>query len=114
MRTADFAILFFGLLAVSVADVLIKKMCHGQTTLWGAMQSPLALAVLALYAVQITTFAFVFVKKAELGVVGIAQTVIYAIIVVGSGMLFFDEKLSSSKAAGAGLAVLGVLLMNRA
>jgi drug/metabolite transporter (DMT)-like permease len=112
MRLIDFVFLFCGLLAVSVADVLIKKMCHQQTSDFEALKSPLALAILGLYAVQITAFVHVFVKKAELGLVGIAQTVIYAIIVLGSGILFFEEKLTTQKFIGAALAIGGVALMN--
>jgi drug/metabolite transporter (DMT)-like permease len=112
LSAIDFVFLFFGLLAVSVADVLIKKMCHGQTTDLDALRSPLALAVVGLYAVQIVAFVHVFVKKAELGLVGIAQTVIYAIIVLGSGVLFFEEKLTLQKGIGAVLAIGGVALMN--
>ena len=113
MKPVDFAILFVGLLAVSFADVLIKKVCHNQENVWDALQSPLMLGVLVLYAMQITAFVYVFVRKAELGVVGIAQTVIYAIIVIGSGMLFFNESLTPAKGVGAALAVVGVVLMNR-
>lgn len=112
MRPIDFPVLFLGLVAVSFADVLAKKISHGQDSVWGAVQNPLFLAILAMYMIQILVFLYVFVRKAELGIVGIAQTVIYAIIVVGSGVLFFHEGLSFPKVIGTILAIGGVVLMN--
>lgn len=68
--------------------------------------------VVSLYIIQIVIFFYIFFKKAELGVVGIMQTALYALIVIGSGILFFDESFSLTQGLGIGLALLGVILIN--
>jgi len=70
------------------------------------------IAVVALYLLQIAIFLYVFVKKAELGTLGIIQTALYAIIVIGSGVLFFNESITLIKGIGIGLAIVGVILIN--
>jgi len=98
--------------AVAVADVLIKKIFSPRTGFLTDIKNPLIFAVVGLYALQILAFSLVFDKKAELGTVGIIQTALYALIVVGSGILFFQEGMSAIKGIGMGLAVLGVILLN--
>ena len=97
--------------AVAVADVLIKKaaiISSGFSAIW---KSPLMLEVIALYLLQIIIFAYVFVKRAELGVVGVVQIALYAAIVVGSGVLFFKEDISFGQGIGMFLALLGVAII---
>ncbi|OGY16879.1 MAG: hypothetical protein A2785_03900 [Candidatus Chisholmbacteria bacterium RIFCSPHIGHO2_01_FULL_49_18] len=79
---------------------------------WTAIRNPLMIAVVALYLLQIAIFLYVFVKKAELGTLGIIQTALYAIIVIGSGVLFFNESITLIKGIGIGLAIVGVILIN--
>jgi multidrug transporter EmrE-like cation transporter len=98
--------------SVGVADVLIKKIFLPRTTFFTDIKNPLMLAVIILYLVQIVIFAYIFDRKAELGIVGIIQTALYAIIVIGSGLLFFNEDISLVQGIGIGVAILGVVLMN--
>ncbi|MDP9249131.1 MAG: hypothetical protein M3M85_01290 [bacterium] len=70
------------------------------------------LAVVGLYVVQILIFTYVFMKRAELGVVGVIQTALYAVIVIGSGVIFFKEEVSVQQGLGMALAILGVIIIN--
>ena len=112
MRPIDWVLVFIACVAVSVADVLLKQVAVNQSNFLRAVISPLMGGVLALYAFQIGIFLWVFVKKAELGLVGIAQNVIYAVIVLGAAALFFNEGLSTPKIIGTVLALAGIFLMN--
>ncbi|MFO0704920.1 MAG: hypothetical protein U0517_03075 [Candidatus Andersenbacteria bacterium] len=98
--------------AVAVADVLTKKVSVGTDSYAQAIRNPLMLIVVALYILQILIFLYVFVKKAELGTVGIVQTALFALIVLGSGILFFNERFTLLKAIGVGLAIVGVALLS--
>jgi len=97
--------------SVGVADFLLKKISRGQTFIQ-AVGNPWIAAVAALYIIQISIFIYLFVKKWELGIVGVLQIVLYTAIVVGGGWLFFKEKLSPVQGIGMGLALLGAVLMN--
>lgn len=97
---------------VGIADVLIKKAAFNTTNFWVALKNPLILGAIALYIAQVVVFTYVFVKKAELGLVGIIQTALYASIVIGSGVIFFHEKITLTQGIGIGVALLGVTLMN--
>ncbi len=98
--------------AVAVADVFTKKIAHNTASFSTAIKNPLILGVIALYLIQIVIFLYVFVKKAELGIVGIIQTALYAVIVIGSGVLFFNEEISLLQGIGMVIAIVGVVLMN--
>ncbi len=98
--------------AVAVADVFEKKIAVDVSSFWTAVRNPLMMAVAALYGLQIAIFLYVFVKKAELGTLGIIQTALYAIIVIGSGVIFFNEHISMMQGIGIGLAIVGVVLIN--
>ena len=98
--------------SVAIADVFEKKIAVKASNIWTALRDPLIIAVISLYLLQIFIFLYVFVKKAELGFVGIVQTALYAIIVIGSGVLFFEEQISLLKGIGMALAVIGVILIN--
>jgi len=98
--------------AVAIADVLTKKIAFNVDSYIVALKNPLIFAVVALYLLQIGIFLFVFVKKAELGIIGMLQTALFAVIVIGSGVIFFKEKISPVQAIGMGLAIVGVMLTN--
>jgi len=106
------ALITIAVIAVGIADVLTKKIAFHSDNFWTALRNPLMFAVAALYITQIMVFLFVFVKKAELGIVGIIQTALYAIIVILSGILFFNEDISVVQGVGIGVAILGVILIN--
>jgi multidrug transporter EmrE-like cation transporter len=105
-------LIMVGVTAVASADVLIKKVFAPRSEFLIDAKNPLMLLVLLLYLVQVFVFSFVFDKKADLAIVGIVQTALYAIIVIGSGLLFFNEKLTFVQGVGIGLALAGVTLMN--
>lgn len=105
-------LIILGVAAVAIADVFIKKVTSGTDNFWVAAKNPLMLAVIGLYLVQIIIFSYVFIRKAELSSVGIIQTALYALIVIGSGVLFFKEDITMQKGIGMTLAILGVLLIN--
>lgn len=98
--------------AVAVADVFTKRIASSTSSYASALKNPLIIAVVILYVLQIAIFLYVFVKKGELGTVGVIQTALYALIVITSGILFFNEKMTLLKAIGMGLAVIGVILLN--
>ncbi|MBI5798894.1 MAG: hypothetical protein HZB10_03105 [Candidatus Yonathbacteria bacterium] len=97
--------------AVAVADVFIKKAALGGT-LVGAVKNPWFIGAVILYLFQIAVFTWAFVAGWQLSIVGILQTVLYAIIVLASGALFFQETLSFLQWIGIALALGGVILLN--
>lgn len=97
---------------VAVADVLLKKVAFNVSGFVESLKNPLMLGVVVLYLSQIVIFLYVFVRKAELGVVGIVQTALYAVIVIGSGIIFFGEDFSPRQIVGVALALGGVALIN--
>ncbi len=97
---------------VAVADVLIKRAAVNANSLIEVLKHPLIIPAVILYLCQIVLFAYVFVRKWELGIVGILQMVCYAAIVIISGSLFFQEKLTMTHSIGIGAALIGVILMN--
>ena len=98
-------------IAVAVADVFLKKAAvHAN---WSrALQSPWLVGAVLLYLYQILFFTYVFVTGGELSFVGTLQTAFYALIVVGAGVVIFQETLSSLQIAGVVLAVLSSVLIN--
>ena len=97
---------------VAIADVFIKKMAFDTTDFKIALKNPLMLAVIGLYIAQIIIFIYLFTNKSDLSIVGIGQAVMYSIIVVGSGVLIFNETISLTQSLGLGFAVIGIVLMN--
>lgn len=106
------SLVFLSVMAVAVADVLTKKVAASSVSFSSALRNPWMIVIVCLYVAQILVFTYAFVRKAELGVVGIIQAALYAIVVVGSGVLFFKERVSVVQGIGMVLAVLGVVLTN--
>ena len=102
----------FAAIAVAVADALVKKASVGGN-FWSAVKHPLMALVVLLYLAQIALFTYAFTNNWKLGVLGITQVVFYTVTVVVLGYLLFKETLSPVQLAGAGLAIVGVVLMNR-
>jgi drug/metabolite transporter (DMT)-like permease len=99
-------------LAVVVADVLIKKAGTTSATFPGALFHPLMAAALGLYVVQIVLFAYVFVRRWELGIVALLQMACYAAACVLVGRFFFGEQITWMQGLGMLLAFCGVVLMS--
>lgn len=106
----ELGLMVIAVIAVAIADVLTKKIAFTVANYETALRNPLLFLVVALYLLQIGIFLFLFVKKAELGVVGVVQTALFAVIVIGSGVLFFNEKISTVQTIGMGLAIVGAVL----
>lgn len=104
------AIILAGI-AVGIADVFIKKAAVSGSFV-SALKSPLMIAVLFLYLIQIIFFLYVFIHGWKLGILGNIQMLFYSITVVLSGFLIFGETLSLIQMAGVILALVAVILMN--
>ena len=111
-KILEISLIVLAALAVGLADIIIKKETFSVDSLSAALKNPLTILIILLYCVQIVIFSFLFVRKAELGIVGIMQTALYAVIVVASGILFFHEKITLIHMVGVALAILGVVFVN--
>jgi len=98
--------------SVAVADGLVKKSAFNTQNFWIALKNPLMILAVMLYVVQIMIFTYIFVKKWNLGIVGIIQMMIYAAIVIFAGITFFQEKITPAHGAGMILALAAAILMN--
>lgn len=105
------ALIIAGVVAIAVADILLKK-AAGTGSYVSALKHPLIPVVVLLYLFQVVVFLFVFVKRVDLSAVGVLQTALYAVIVLGAGVLFFNEEISLVKGIGIALALIGVALIN--
>ncbi len=97
--------------AVAVADVFLKKAALGGTMM-GAIKNPWFIGAAFLYLFSVLVFTWAFVAGWQLSIVGILQTVLYAIIMLASGVLFFHESLTLIQWTGVALALGGVILLN--
>jgi drug/metabolite transporter (DMT)-like permease len=111
-RVLQLAVVAGAGLAVAAADVLIKRAGSSAPNLAGAVVQPLTAVALGLYVVQIVLFAYAFVRRWELGIVALLQTVFYAAACVLIGRFFFDERVTGVQMVGMLLALIGALLMN--
>ncbi len=98
--------------SVAVADGLIKQSAFKTESFLVAVKNPLMIVAILLYIVQVILFAYIFVKRWELGIVGLMQMVIYAAVVIFLGVFFFNEKITLTQGIGMGLALIGVVFMN--
>lgn len=97
---------------VAVADGFIKKASVNQSNLVTVLLNPLMIWVGIIYLFAIGVFGLVFIRRWDLGIVGLMQIVIYAVAVVLGGVLFFHERLTIIHEAGMILALIAVILMN--
>jgi drug/metabolite transporter (DMT)-like permease len=98
-------------IAVAAADVCLKRAALSGS-LAQAGRSPWMPAAVALYLLQVALFTVVFVNGWKLSIVGLAQTVLYAAVTLGAGVLVFGEVLSLRQTLGLVLAGVGVLLLS--
>ena len=107
----QFVLIVLAVAAVAIGDVFLKKASlAGNFT--RAVGSPWMMFAVVLYLYQIIFFTYVFVAGWRLSIVGMLQTVLYALIVLGAGVLYFKESLTAAQSLGMGLAFAGVVLMN--
>lgn len=112
MNIASYAILIGSVLAISVADVFIKKAGVTVQSFGAMFRSPWFIAAGLLYIVQVIGFGYLFFMGAKLSWIGIMQTILYALVVIGSGVLLFHESISLIQAIGIGFAIIGLVLLN--
>ena len=97
--------------AVAVGDVLLKK-ASGYNNFFTFLKSPWIIVAMLLYIFNIIAFSYLFFIGTKLVNVGIVQLVLYAIIVLGSGIFFFNETITLVQLSGIILGITGVILIN--
>ena len=110
-KLAQGIVIILAVMSVAVADVLLKKAAnHGN--LIGALSSPWLFCAVGLYLLQIGIFTVAFIAGWKLSIIGALQTTLYALIVLGAGVLLYDESLTRLQMTGILLAIGGVVLIN--
>lgn len=97
--------------SVALADVFIKK-ASSSGTLLSAFINPWMLLGLLLYLLQIVLFTWMFVKGWNLSMVGTMQTVLYAVIILGSSYFVFKESVTPLQIFGILLGFTGIIIAN--
>ncbi|MBI3366099.1 hypothetical protein HY041_00525 [Candidatus Roizmanbacteria bacterium] len=98
--------------SVAIGDIFIKKSAIQTHNLIKGLINPFMMIAVSLYLLQIVLFYFIFIKKWELGIVGLMQMIVYAAIVITAGIVFFQERITFSHGIGMILALIGAILMN--
>jgi multidrug transporter EmrE-like cation transporter len=110
-KLTQFVLVGAAVIAVAVADVLLKK-----ATLNGsvehAVRSPWLWGAVGLYLLQVGFFTYAFVSGWRLSHIGALQAALYALVVLGAGVWLYRETLTPVQIVGMVLAVGGVVLMN--
>ena len=110
-KLAQEFLIVVAVIAVAIADVFLKKAtAHGN--LLDALRSPWLFWAIGLYLLQIGFFTIAFVAGWPLSIIGILHTVLYALIVLGAGVLLYNESLTRSQIVGLLFAIGGVVLLN--
>jgi drug/metabolite transporter (DMT)-like permease len=105
------ALIVLSVAALAVGDIFLKKASLAGDFARAVGSSWMAFAVvLNLYQMAFVTY--VFVAGWRLSIVGMLQAVLYALIILGAGVLYFKEPLTVTQGFGLGLALTGVVLMN--
>jgi drug/metabolite transporter (DMT)-like permease len=110
-KLAQGLVIVLAVLAVAVADVLLKK-AAAQGNLRVALSSPWLLCAVGLYLLQIAFFTIAFIAGWKLSIIGALQTALYALIVLAAGVLLYNESLTRVQVIGIMLAFGGVVLIN--
>jgi uncharacterized membrane protein len=100
-------------LSVAVGDLLIKRVASGAPRVSDALFHPLTAAAAGLYAVQVVLFAYVFVRRWQLGKVALLQMAVYAAACILLGRIWFGERVTAAQAVGMLLAFCGAVLMTK-
>ncbi|OGI96190.1 hypothetical protein A3I84_01470 [Candidatus Nomurabacteria bacterium RIFCSPLOWO2_02_FULL_36_8] len=98
-------------MSVAVADVFLKK-ASTFTDLATFLKSPWMIGAISLYIFQIFIFIYLFFTGMKLIDVGIMQVILYALIVLASGILFFHETLTLIKIIGIILGIISIALIS--
>ncbi len=110
-KLAQGSVIILAVIAVAVADVLLKKAsAHGNVLV--ALRSPWMFAAVGLYLLQISLFTIAFIAGWKLSIIGALQTALYAVIVLGAGVLLYNESLTRLQMIGILMAFGGVVLIN--
>jgi drug/metabolite transporter (DMT)-like permease len=110
-KLAQGLVIILAVMAVAVADVMLKKAAaHGD--LRAALSSPWLVCAIGLYLFQIGFFIVAFHAGWKLSIIGALQTALYALIVLGAGVVLYNESLTRLQIAGILLAFGGVVLIN--
>jgi multidrug transporter EmrE-like cation transporter len=110
-RLTQFTLIGAAVVAVAIADVLLKK-ATVQGSFEHAVRNPWLWGAVALYLLQIGFFTYAFVSGWQLSHVGALQTALYAVIMLAAGVLLYRETLMPIQIIGMLLAVVGVVLIN--
>lgn len=111
-RIVPLSLIILSGFSVAVADALIKRISLTNKDLIYVMQSPWMLLIGVIYIFAIVIFAFSFLRKWDLGIVGLLQIIVYAVAVILLGIVFFHEKITVTHGIGMGLALIAAVLMN--
>jgi drug/metabolite transporter (DMT)-like permease len=112
MNVTSYLILVGSVLAIAIADVALKQAGSYSHSMKQLLVNPWFLSAIVLYIIQVIGFGYLFISGAKLSSVGIVQTVLYALVVITSGVFIFSESISVLQGIGIGLSVMGVILMN--
>ncbi len=112
MNITSYIILIGSVLAISIADVFIKKAGVVAQSFGAMFRNPWFIAAGLLYIVQVIGFGYLLFSGARLSWIGIVQTILYALVVIGSGVLLFHESISLIQAIGIAFAIVGLVLLN--
>lgn len=96
--------------SVAVADVFLKK-ASAFVNMADFLKSSWMISAILLYVFQIFIFIYLFFSGVKLVDVGIMQVILYALIVLTSGILFFHETLTLIKIIGIILGITSVVLI---
>jgi drug/metabolite transporter (DMT)-like permease len=112
MSTISWLILIGSILAISIGDVFIKKAGVSSQSFAAMFKNPWFIGAALLYVVQVIGFGYLMFSGAKLSWIGIVQTILYALVVIGSGVLLFHESISLIQGVGIALAITGLVLLN--
>lgn len=112
MPALSYIILIISVVAISIADIFIKKASASAASFSALFVNPWFIAAAVLYIVQVVGFGYLMVSGAKLNWIGIVQTILYALLVIGSGVLLFHESISTIQGVGIALALAGLVLLN--
>jgi multidrug transporter EmrE-like cation transporter len=110
-KLAQGLLILLAVIAVAIADVLLKKATAGGNLL-DALKSPWLFWAIGLYLLQIGLFTIAFIAGWRLSIIGALHTALYALIVLGAGVVLYNESLTRLQIIGLLLAISSVVLIN--
>lgn len=111
-RIVPMAMILLSGALVAFADGLIKRASINQVSLITVLRNPLMILVALIYVFAVIAFSVAFIKRWDLGIVGIMQIIVYAAAVVLGGILFFNERPTLYHGVGIGLGLIAAILMS--